>query len=187
MTQTLSISLDPYTLDDAQPVFEAVNESRAELSRWMPWCHPTYSLQDSRSWVQSQVKAFAEGAEYSFVVRDPSGFVVGACGLNHLDRLNRTANLGYWVRSSQTRRGIASAAARQLASWAFTHTDLLRLEVLASTENTASQRVALKAGAVREGILRSRLLLSGRSHDGTVYSFVRGDFLADKSIDNLGM
>jgi len=165
-----------YQSSDVDAIYHAVIESKSDLMRWMPWCHPTYSLEDSHTWVQSQVKAFAESTEYSFVVRDSSGLVMGACGLNHIDRLYRTANLGYWVRSSQTRRGIATVAARQLAIWAFNHTDLLRLEVLASVENTASQRVALKAGAVREGILRSRLLLSGRSHDGAVYSFVRGDF-----------
>jgi RimJ/RimL family protein N-acetyltransferase len=86
------------------------------------------------------------------------------------------ANLGYWIRSSQTRRGLATAAVRLLAHWAFDNTDLNRLELVISVENLASLRVAEKAGAVREGILRSRLLLYGRSHDAALYSLLRNDF-----------
>jgi len=72
-----------------------------------------------------------------------------------------------------TRRGIASEAVRLVREWAFEHTDLVRLEVVVAVENLASQRVAEKAGAFREGILRSRLMLQGSTHDAVMYSFSR--------------
>jgi ribosomal-protein-serine acetyltransferase len=50
------------------------------------------------------------------------------------------------------------------------------LEIVVSTVNIASLRVAEKAGAVREGTLQSRLLLHGVTHDAVVFSFVRKDF-----------
>jgi len=50
---------------------------------------------------------------------------------------------------------------------------LVRLEVVVSVENAASLRVAEKAGAIREGVLRSRLLLHGRMHDAVMLAFVR--------------
>jgi RimJ/RimL family protein N-acetyltransferase len=54
------------------------------------------------------------------------------------------------------------------------NTDLNRLEIVAAVENIPSQRVAEKAGAIREGIARSRLFLNGRFHDAAVFSFARG-------------
>jgi ribosomal-protein-serine acetyltransferase len=83
------------------------------------------------------------------------------------------ANLGYWVRSSETGCGIATWAAQRLAAWAFANTDVTRLEIVAAVGNTASQAVATKAGALREGVLRARLLIHGRLHDAVLFSLIR--------------
>jgi ribosomal-protein-serine acetyltransferase len=45
--------------------------------------------------------------------------------------------------------------------------------VIVSTRNVASLRVAEKAGAVREGVLKNRLLLAGEWHDAVMHAFVR--------------
>jgi len=57
-----------------------------------------------------------------------------------------------------------------LCQWAFGKKELHRIEIIMSVENIASQRVAEKAGAVREGILRQRLLLNGRRHDAVMFA-----------------
>jgi RimJ/RimL family protein N-acetyltransferase len=49
------------------------------------------------------------------------------------------------------------------------------LEIIAASDNLPSQRVAEKAGARREGLLRHRLLLGGRPHDALIYSLIRAD------------
>jgi RimJ/RimL family protein N-acetyltransferase len=87
--------------------------------------------------------------------------------------VHRCANLGYWVRSSATGQGVAPVAVRLLANWAFRETEILRLEILAAVGNRRSQRVALKAGAVREGVLRDRLFLRDEPQDAIVFSIVR--------------
>jgi RimJ/RimL family protein N-acetyltransferase len=71
------------------------------------------------------------------------------------------ANLGYWVRTSETGRGIASKATRLVAQFGFAELGLQRIEILAAVGNVASQRVAEKAGAVRECVARKRLLING--------------------------
>ena len=82
-------------------------------------------------------------------------------------------NLGYWVRSSQTGHGIATKAAQQAAAWAFANTNLQRLEILTALGNIASQHVALKLGARREGVLSSRLFIHGVFHDAVMHSLIR--------------
>ncbi|MDD9932529.1 MAG: GNAT family N-acetyltransferase [Myxococcales bacterium] len=158
---------------DAEALFEAARSSRAELAPWMPWCHADYCIEESRQWLTQEVARRVDGSGYAFAILDAAGAYCGGCGLNAIDRANRRANLGYWVRTSHRGQGLATEAVRQLSAWAFEHTDLIRLEIVASIENVASIRVADKAGAVREGIARSRIMLHGREHDAAVFSIVR--------------
>lgn len=170
---TQSVQLRRYQLDDAEVVADAVRESIAELQPWMPWCHPGYSVEDSRSWLRIQVPAFDQGVAFEFAILSADGRYLGGCGLNQLDQLNGRVNLGYWVRTSATGRGVATAAVQTLRDWAFDHTGLIRLEIVIAAGNHASHRVAEKAGALREGTLRRRLVLHGAAHDATMFSLTR--------------
>ncbi len=158
---------------DADALFEAAWASRAELEPWLPWCHPGYQVEDSRQWLEQQVAQRHAAAEYQFAIIDSQGVYSGGCGLNAIDHANLRANLGYWVRTARAKQGLATHAVRLLAVWAFEHTRLNRLEIIASTENLPSLRVAEKAGAEREGVARARLVIHERAHDVVVFSIVR--------------
>lgn len=140
----------------------------------MPWSHPGYSIEETRSWLAIQVQAFQQRTTFEFAITADDGTYLGGVGLNQFDALNERANLGYWVRSSATRKGVATDAARIARDWGFANTNLIRIEVLVAVGNTASRRVAEKAGAVFEGILRSRLIVHGVRHDAAMYAFVNG-------------
>ena len=170
------VSIRPYQGDDLLPVWDAAMESVSEAFPFMPWCRPDLTVEEQRDWIGSQVIAFAAGTAFEFAIVSDDGRYLGGCGLNQIDCVNRRANLGYWVRSSATGRGVATKAVRQLIAWAFSHTDLVRLEVVVSIRNDVSLRVAEKLGAVREGIARSRLLLHGTNHDAVIFSIVRSDY-----------
>jgi RimJ/RimL family protein N-acetyltransferase len=167
------VSIRPYAVGDANVVWQAVRESMRDLTPWMPWCHPNYAIEESRSWLESQVKAFAERTAFEFAIVAQDGGYLGGIGLNQLDAANRRANLGYWVRSTATRRGTCTSAVLQLRDWAMKNTDLVRLEILVAADNAPSLRVAEKSGAVREGVLRKRLLLNGVAHDAVLFSLLR--------------
>lgn len=173
---TPSITLLPAVPADASDVFDAVRESMSELKPWMPWCTAGYSLSDAEAWLALAVDGRATGDAHEFVVRDQDGRLLGCCGLNHIRHDDRFANLGYWVRTSETGRGVATAAAGTLATWGFENTNLERLEIMPALANLRSQRVAEAVGARSEGVLRSRLLLEGRFHDALMYSIVRSQW-----------
>jgi len=92
-----------------------------------------------------------------------------------LNRVHQMANLGYWVRTSAAGRGVATRAARLVARFGFAQLDLHRIEILAAVDNIGSQKVAEKAGAVREGVLRKRLLINGESQDAVIFSLLPED------------
>jgi RimJ/RimL family protein N-acetyltransferase len=93
--------------------------------------------------------------------------------VNQVNKANRFANLGYWVRTSATGRGVAPAAVRLVADEVFRQTDLVRLEIVVALGNVRSQRVAEKVGAMREGVLRRRLAIPGGAADAVMYSLLR--------------
>jgi RimJ/RimL family protein N-acetyltransferase len=171
------ILIRPFRAEDLNALYEAVRESIAEVSPWLPWCHPNYAIEDSYAFILSRKDAWGDETEYSFAVFDAkTETLLGGVGLNQVNRIYRCANLGYWVRSSRAGHGIASSAARLAARYGLEELGLQRIEILAATGNHASQRAALKAGAVREGVLRKRLLVNGEAQDAVVYSLVAEDF-----------
>ena len=124
-------------------------------------------------WISSQAQARETGSAFEFLIVGAHGRPLGVCGVNAINQENRFANLGYWVRTSENRRGVAVNAVKLLVDWVFQHTDLERLEIVAAVGNEPSQRVAEKAGALREGTLRSRLCIHGTFHDAVMHSIIR--------------
>ncbi len=175
MTVDLPITLRPYQADDVVLLYEAASESIAEIYPWMPWCHPGYAMEDSRSWVLSRQGAWGK-PDYDFVIVDQStGRFLGAVGLNQINRVHDFANLGYWVRSSATGRGIAVMAARICAHFGFAELNLHRIEIVVDVANRRSQRVAEKVGATREGIARQRSKTGDAWHDAYMFSLLESD------------
>ena len=170
-----TVSIRPYREDDMQPLFDAVHESVAEASAWLPWCDAEYSLEESRTWVSSRAEAWEKGEEYAFVVTDDHGHFLGGPGLNQIRQQDKFGSLGYWVRTSCTGKGVATRAVRLLARFGFEELGLARIEIVAAVGNKASQRVAEKAGAQREGVLRRRLCLHDEYHDAVMYSLIPED------------
>jgi RimJ/RimL family protein N-acetyltransferase len=171
-----TITIRPYREADIQSLYEAVRESINEVSQWMSWCHAGYTIDESRAFIRSRDEARAKAEEYGFGIFDAqTEAYMGDVGLNHLVREYLYANLGYWVRTSCARRGVASRAARLAARFAFEELGLQRVEIVAAVGNVGSRRAAEKAGAVREGVLRKRIVLRGKTHDAVLYSLVAED------------
>ena len=171
-----TVTLRRYRAEDAEPVYQAVRESMREISQWMPWCHEGYSFDDSETWSNSREDAWAKGKEYDFVIISHDDcLLLGVCGLNHFDNENRFANTGYWVRTSKAKQGVATSATLLLAHFGFDELKLNRIEIVVATENTPSQRVAEKAGATQEGILRKRLVVRDKAYDAVMYSLIPED------------
>jgi ribosomal-protein-serine acetyltransferase len=162
--------------DDVPLLFEAVRESIPEVSPWLGWCHENYSIEESREFIQSRAVKSQGDEWYSFGVFDRNdGRFLGGVGLNFINRIHQFGNLGYWVRTSAAGRGIATRATRLVARFGFEELGLHRIEILAAVANIASQRVAEKIGAVRECVMRKRLLIGNEPHDAVMFSLVRED------------
>jgi RimJ/RimL family protein N-acetyltransferase len=98
--------------------------------------------------------------------------IVGSISLFHADWETRSAEIGYGVRADERGKGYATEALAGVARWALTEGGLQRAWLSAIAENTASQRVAEKAGFHREGTLRRAGLEDDGLHDLVIYSLL---------------
>lgn len=168
--ETERLHIRRYQVTDEDHLFNAARASIAQVFEFLPWCHPDYSRDEAREWLASVGTSWIDGNAYNFAIfnRDESQYF-GGCSINRIDE-HPIGNLGYWIRTSSVRSGIATEATIALAAFALREIGLQRIEIVMSVDNEASRMVAEKAGAVFEGTLRNRLRLHGRNHDAHVYS-----------------
>ena len=97
---------------------------------------------------------------------------MGGAGLNAIRHDHRFCNLGYWVRQSRQGQGIATRIVHALANQAFGPLQLQRVEIVVAVGNLASERVAVKSGALHEGVARNRLVIDDHPAAAHVFSLV---------------
>lgn len=173
-----NLILRRYEINFAPLLYEAAIESSGgDFTRWMPWCHENYRIEDSESFIAASIENWNNQTEYDFAIFDARDEkFAGGVSLNLFNRERGSANLGYWIRTDKQKRGIAHQAAQRLAKIGFEDLDLRRIEIAVAVENFASQKTAEKSGAMREGVLRQLLSIGGRQHDAVMFSFIKADF-----------
>jgi RimJ/RimL family protein N-acetyltransferase len=165
--------LRPTQEDDGDATFEAADESRARVGKWMDWLTPAYARGDAHEWARGAANDWGKGSRCEFVIIDSAdGALSGCCGLNRINEKDLVCNLGYWVCESKIRNGAATEAARLLAAFGHEDLRLRRLEIVIATGNAPSRKVAEKLGAIYEGIQRMRLRVGDASHDAHMYALL---------------
>ncbi len=174
--------LTPLREEDAPELLDLARESAPEISRWMRWTNTARDLPGAQAVLQEWIGQWNRGEGYSFAAREtPSGRIMGGGGLNQFNVKNRFGNLAYWVRTSARGRGLAPRIARSLAQFGFSHLGLVRVEILMEPANVASVRAAEKSGALREGLLRHRILNGTEPRPAVLYSLIPTDLTAASS------
>lgn len=123
----------------------------------------------AETWLARYEEARADGSREAFAILLDGEFA-GLCMAPTIDHAARTVELGYVVAPTARGRGVATEALRQLTVWAFDELDALRIELMISAANEASQRVAAKCGYVREGVLRSAHVKGELREDTEIWS-----------------
>lgn len=111
------------------------------------------SLTSLKERVQRYRRIAKEGNQYVFGAFDKkSGAFIGQVDFFVLNKKLRWANLGYNIQNQYRNKGYATEASKVGLRIAFEKLNFHRVEAATELTNKASQRVALKAGLVREGI-----------------------------------
>jgi RimJ/RimL family protein N-acetyltransferase len=107
--------------------------------------------------------------------------VVGGTGL-HVRQGDEAFEIGYWIRASRVRQGLATEAAAALTRVAFEVCGAERVEIRVDPRNEASLAIPRRLGYREEGTLRRRLLASaGPRRDATIFSLFEDEYAGTPS------
>jgi [ribosomal protein S5]-alanine N-acetyltransferase len=137
-----------------------------------------YEEHHAREWMTAAAAGMGGGTDLALLVVDAgTDELLGSVGLHAIDPASGRCSAGYWVTERARRRGVASRALRLLCGLGFDQLELRRIELWIEPENMGSVRVAESVGFVREGVLRSFMVVGGRRRDMLMYSLLPADLL----------
>ena len=164
------IRLRPLELSDAPAVAAACADP--EIARFIPGIPVPYGLEHAGAYLHEAESAWEAGTRYAFAVVE-----VGGAELRGTIDVSPTeiGSIGYWIVREGRGQGLATRALVLLSRWAVTSGGVQRLELTTLLENVPSQRVAEKAGFVREAVLRSHIRFREGRRDSVLFSLLPSD------------
>ena len=161
---TEDLTLRPWNAGDTDLVRTAFADP--DIQRW--FTRRMDSATEAREWAEDWVNRWAAETAASWAI--DTGDVVGQVGLRAISLFDGAAEVSYWLLPAGRGRGIAARAVDMMTRWAFADLGLHRLVIQHSTRNTASCRVAEKAGFPAEGTRRDALRHTDGWHDMHVHA-----------------
>ena len=152
----------------------AIHESLDRLSPWLGWVQPPPTVESSEAHCKRAYARFLLNEDLmAFFLQRDSGALVGGGGLHKADWTLRQFEVGYWGHALHAGSGLVTEGVRALTEHALTALQATRVFLTTDDLNTASWRLAERAGFELEGVLRNeRLNLQGRLRNTRVYSRV---------------
>ncbi|MEV5410686.1 GNAT family N-acetyltransferase [Thermopolyspora sp. NPDC052614] len=167
------IVLRPPVEADAEAIAEGCADP--DIIRHIPSIPVPYSRDDALAYIRTFVQETWAHGGASFAIADAaSDRWLGNIGLKPMN-VHGSGEIGYLMAPWGRGRGLTAAATRALTAWAFSH-GLPRAEIMCDVENVPSQRVAMAAGYVREGVLRGgETQRDGSRYDLVLFARLPGD------------
>ncbi|WP_018656601.1 GNAT family N-acetyltransferase [Actinomadura flavalba] len=139
---------------DAPAVDRAVTESFTELHAWMAWATAPSAPGERADFVRGARRDWDACTAFSYGIFAPDGGaaprVLGGCAL-HARGGPGVLEIGYWVHSAHTGRGLATGAAGALTRAGLALPGVRRLEIHCDVGNAASAAVARRLGYTLAG------------------------------------
>ncbi len=173
-TRSGEIRLRPLEERDIDGVIAGARDP--ESVRWTTVPHP-YEREHAEFFVHEYgPRVWALGTGAVFGIGDPAADAyAGIMELRLWERDPAVADVGFVVPPRARGHGYAPAALAAVAAWGFTALGLIRIEWRANVGNTASRRVAEKAGFTFEGTARAALDHRGERVDAWVAALLATD------------
>jgi ribosomal-protein-serine acetyltransferase len=181
------LDLPDFTIRAYQPgdgalINAAVNRSYEHLRTFMDWAQPDTPLEESERLVRSWRAQWLQASEFMLGIFSADGsHQLGSTGYMLRGGALRSlaAEIGMWISVDAAGRGLGTRALEALLGWGFTAWPWVRLEWRCDTRNTASRRVAEKAGMQMEGCLRGESVdRHGYRRDMFIFGALRDEWLS---------
>ncbi|MER2063452.1 MAG: GNAT family protein [Alkalibacterium sp.] len=174
----IALKLKEY--QDTADVFDLIDRSREQLRKWMTWVDEVQSADDVEKVTRRQLLQFVKKEAMHFLILY-KGEVAGTISLKEIDWSIRSAEIGYWLGSEYTGKGIMTRAVEAMLTYAFEELKLHKVEIWAAEENKKSRRIPDRLGFEKEGVRRDDELIDGTYVTMVIYGILEDEWRAGKT------
>lgn len=177
------VLLRPLRPGDGAAIWEAVEESREQISPWLPWVEKTRSAEDQEAAARRGAARWLTREDLMVGIWDrATGRYLGGSGLHRIDWAVPAFEIGYWLRTSAWGQGYISETVRVLCRFAFETLLANRVEICCDSRNDRSLAVARRLGFVQEAVLRNHSRdTSGKLRDMVIFALTPADYAQVKT------
>lgn len=165
------VKIRKWRIEDAADLASALSNKKVQdnLRDGLPY---PYREQDGKEFILGMLSA-DENDTFAFAIT-VNEKVIGSIGAFRQTNIHsKTAELGYYIAEEYWGKGIMTEAVKQLCSYVFSNSDMIRIYAEPFAYNIGSQRVLEKAGFQYEGTLRRNAIKNGKVLDMKMYALIR--------------
>ncbi len=160
----MNVEIRPQRVSDVKRYFEILSSPNFHYLPAKP-----KTLEEERCFLRLNAEKRRNGTEFNFSIIY-NGKHVGAIG-GRLDTFRPyIGEIGFFVDEKYWGIGITTEALKKLEKFIIEKTDITRMEIRMAKQNKASQRVAVKGGYKKEGILAQMLFIEYKCFDCYLYA-----------------
>jgi RimJ/RimL family protein N-acetyltransferase len=170
------LRLEPLRMEHAEELFEAVRDP--DIWTWLSFPPPA-SAAETADYVRSALNEQIRGEHLPWLTRRRGDRkAIGTTRFAHIDRTNRSVEIGWSMLSREARGTGLNAEAKYLQlRHAFEDLGAIRVWLNTDERNKRSQRAMEKIGAVAEARHRQdRVMPNGHIRTSVFYSFIDSDW-----------
>jgi len=135
-------------------------------------------VQESRAELEKRYDSFGPN-EKRFFIEKKDGSKIGLVVLEPREGMQE---IGYRVIPSERRKGYCTEAVKLIVDYLFLSQEIVRVQAHTDVENVVSQRVLVKAGFKKEGLVRKHIFVRGDYRDEFLYSILREEWKEPKTL-----
>ncbi|MDX1993449.1 MAG: GNAT family protein [bacterium] len=171
------IVLRPYTSDDAQVIYESVQNPTL---RRLTGTHQNFTLEATQRYVASYARAEDRAG---WIIAQPESYkALGEVVILDINEDNRSAGIRIAMFGEEhLNKGYGSEAMCLAVDYGFRTLKLHRIELTVYDFNERAIHVYEKIGFKREGVLRDALLYDGEFHDAIIMGVLESEWPSPSS------
>lgn len=169
----MNCKIRKWKLSDAKDLASVISNKKIQdnLRDGLPY---PYTEQDATDYISAMLSE-DENETFAFAITIDNK-AIGSIGAFRQKNIHRhTAEIGYYIAEEYWGKGLMTEAVKQICSYIFDKSNIVRIYAEPFSYNKASCRVLEKTGFLYEGTLRSNAIKNGKTIDMLMYSRLKTD------------
>lgn len=158
------IKIRQQEIEDAERFYEILNNDNFVFFDIRP-----ATIEVEREFLCQNEQKAKDNIAYNFSIIY-EGRLVGGAGIKIDQHRKFIGEIGYFIDEKYWGKGIATETVKLLEKYCFEELKLKRIEIIMNIDNKASEKVAIKAGYEKEGIMKKSIMTFDKLYDSYLYA-----------------